>query len=343
MKETNKMKLCVIGVGRMGRRHITVAQQFGYQVVGVFDTSLDALNLAMSENAIAESCCYRSIEKMLIELKPTIIVVATTAPSHCEYVCIAAAAGVKYILCEKPMAVSIAECDQMINACEKYGAKLAINHQMRFMEMYIKIKALSESDDFGGLRSITVAASNFGLAMNASHYFEMFKFMTNEAITEISFRMDLEKVSNPRGVMYEDYSGQIFATTDSGHRLYMEIGADQGHGIHVVYGCRNGQIFVDDLMGKVRTVVRNAEYKNLPTTKYGMPADETYFSVSSGDLLKPTHDVLTSLLNEQNYPDGTCVRGVITAMVAAVISGENAGIRIKVNESLPKKRIFSWA
>lgn len=337
------MKVCIIGVGRMGRRHITAAQQLGYQVVGVADTNPEVLKLAVNENSISEEQCYQSAEQMLEDLKPKTVVIATTAPTHCQYVCMAALAGVKYILCEKPMATSIAECDQMIKVCKENGAKLAINHQRRFTEGYIKVKSLCESQEFGGICSITVCASNFGLAMNASHYFEMFKLMTNDNITEVSFRMDDIKVPNPRGIQYEDHAGQIFALTGSGHRLYMEIGGDQGHGIHVVYGCRYGQIFVDELAGHVRTVIRQHEYRHLPTVQYGMPANEDIFKISPASIIKPTQDILSSLLNEKNYPDGDCARGVILALVAAHISGENNGVRVKLTDALPTERKFAWA
>jgi predicted dehydrogenase len=64
----------------------------------------------------------------------------------------------------------------MIRACEQQGAQLAINHQMHFMEQYTSPKAIIESDAFGGLRSATVVAGNFGMGMNGLHYFEMFRF-----------------------------------------------------------------------------------------------------------------------------------------------------------------------
>ena len=57
---------------------------------------------------------------------------------------------------------------------------LAVNHQMRFMEQYLTPKAIIEGDAFGGLTSVTVVGGNFGLSMNALHYFEMFRFMTGE-------------------------------------------------------------------------------------------------------------------------------------------------------------------
>ena len=44
-----------------------------------------------------------------------------------EIVVAACEAGVKGIFCEKPMALSLGECDQILNACAKSGTKLLVN------------------------------------------------------------------------------------------------------------------------------------------------------------------------------------------------------------------------
>jgi len=268
------INFCVIGVGRMGCKHIHAAQMLGFNLVGIFDPQAASLKKASDEFGLDESLCFSSAEKMLKNVKPDGIVIASTAPSHCMYVCLAASMGVKYILCEKPMAVSISECKKMINARKESNSLLAINHQMRFVEQYQLIKKLSNSPEFGGLKSVTVSASNFGLAMNGSHYFEMFRYVTGHKIKQVSFSMDDENVPNPRGREFKDNSGQLFAVNEKGQRLYMELGGDLGHGLHVIYGCRNGQIFVDELAGFVRGVTRKEEFRDLPTTRYAMPEIE---------------------------------------------------------------------
>ncbi|WP_057198391.1 Gfo/Idh/MocA family oxidoreductase [Bradyrhizobium sp. Leaf396] len=337
------MNICMIGVGRMGRRHISAARAAGFHLAGVFDQSPDAIATTLVECAVDRSTVFDRAEEMLRAVRPSAVVVATTAPSHCRYVCAAAAAGVPYILCEKPMACSLEECDHMIATCDAAGVKLAINHQMRFMEQYTDVKNLTNSPEFGGLRSMVVTASNFGLAMNASHYFEAFRYLTAEPLAEISAWFDPANVPNPRGAQYIDRSGQVRGVTASGVRLLIELGGDLGHGIEVVYACRNGQILVDELAGYVRGIHRRAEYRELPTTRYGMPADEFQRQIAQADVIGPTVALWRSLLAGGSYPDGSSGRHAVAALVAANLSGESGGRPIELERGLPRERIFAWA
>ena len=337
------MKVCVIGVGRMGRRHITAARDSGFELAGIFDQSAEALATTLTECNVDKAMAFDDAARMLQTVRPDAVVISTTAPSHCEFVCAAAGAGVRYILCEKPMASSLEECDRMIAACRAAGAKLAVNHQMRFMEQYTDIKALTETPEFGGLRSMVVTASNFGLAMNGCHYFEAFRYLTNEEVAEISCWFDPNNVPNPRGPQYVDRSGQLRGITASGVRLIIELGADLGHGIEVIYGCRNGQILVDELAGFVRGIHRLPDYRDLPTTRYGMPANEFQRKIAQADVTKPTEDLWRAMLSGDVYPTGENGRHAVGALVAANLSGENAGRLVALRNGLPIERKFMWA
>jgi len=337
------MKVCVIGVGRMGRRHVTAARSAGFELSGVSDQSPEALETTRAECNVERGMAFTDVAEMLAATRPDAIVISTTAPSHCEFVCAAAAAGVRYILCEKPMASSLEECDRMIAACRKSGAKLAVNHQMRFMEQYTDIKALINTPEFGGLRSMVVTAGNFGLAMNGSHYFEAFRYLTEESVVEISAWFDPDNVPNPRGPQYIDRSGQLRGVSASGTRLVMEFGGDLGHGIEVVYACRNGQILVDELAGYVRAIYRQAEYRDLPTTRYGMPANEFQRKIAQAEVTGPTVALWRAMLADGSYPDGDSGRHAVAALVAANLSGESGGRGIALASGLPHKRTFAWA
>lgn len=337
------MRFVIIGLGRMGRRHLQVAKNLGFEIAGIYDPLPESVSLALKEYSLPESMVFDSAQRMLETVRPDALTVASTAPSHCEYVCMAAAAKVRYVLCEKPMAVSVAECDRMIAACQASGTALAVNHQMQFMEQYTLIKELAASPAFGGLRSVTVAASNFGLAMNGAHYFEMFRYLTGEEIDTVSFWADAEKVPNPRGPQYEDRSGQLRAVTPSGVRLYMEIGGDLGHGIQVVYGCRCGQIWVDELAGMVRYIHRKAEFRDLPTTRYGMPAEESARNIAPADVMAPTEAVWRAMLAGGEYPDGRRGRHAVKALVAANLSGERDGAPVRLADGASAERLFPWA
>ena len=133
------------------------------------------------------------------------------------------------------MASSLAEADEMIATCRRAGALLAVNHQMRFMPQYTEVKALLGSDELGPLASVLVAGSNFGLAMNASHYFEMFRYLADSQVSSVQAWFDPGQLANPRGPQFEDRSGRLLAHSEAGPSLYIDFSAAAGWGLQVVY------------------------------------------------------------------------------------------------------------
>jgi predicted dehydrogenase len=338
------MKAAIMGVGRMGRRHIQVVRDLGLDLVGVCDQRAESLALAVQEHAIPPENQFTDVRTMLEQTRPECVIVATTAPPHSEYTCLAAEAGAKYILCEKPMAVSLAECDRMIQICQQRNIKLAINHQMRFMEQYVEPKHIVRSEAFGGLSSVTVVAGNFGVAMNGTHYFEMFRYMTDEPPTEVTAWFSKAKVPNPRGPQFEDRAGAVRLTTASGKRLYMEVSDDQGHGVLVVYAGPYGRLVVDELAGTMHLAVREGQHRALPTTRYGMPWTETTYKIKPADAVAPSRAVLEALLNDGNPPTGEDGRLAVAALVAAYVSDESGHTAARLEDSqLPLDRVFPWA
>ncbi len=328
----------------MGRRHVQVAQELGLSIVGICDQSPETLKICEQELQINKNEQFTDAKKMLEKTKPDCVIVATTSPMHCDYTCLAAEHGAQYILCEKPMAISIAHCDRMIEVCKKHNARLAINHQMRFMEQYTEPKKIIYSDEFGGLSSVTVVGGNFGIAMNGTHYFEMFRYITDEKPHEVTAWFSDEKVSNPRGPQFEDRAGTVRVTTPKGKRFYMDVGADQGHGIKVIYSGRYGQLIVDELKGKMLLSVRNDKERDLPTTRYGVASFDTERTIQPADATTPTKSVLDALIHEANYPTGKDGRLAVATLVAAYCSHEQDHKPVIIDDkNLPVNREFPWA
>jgi len=337
------MKIAIIGSGRMGRRHIQVARQAGLEVVGICDASEEALALAVKEQQVKPEQTFFDANKLFEQTHPDCVIVATTAPSHCEYTRRAIEHGAKFILCEKPMAVSLQECDQMISVCKKAGARLAINHQMRFMDQYIEPKRLINSAAFGGLSSVTAIAGNFGMAMNGTHYFEMFRFLTDEVPLNASAWFSSSTVPNPRGAQFEDRAGAVRLATESGKSFYLEANNNQGHGLHIIYAGRNGQIFIDELTGLMRWVVREEQYRSLPTTRYGMPCIEESKKIPPADAVAPSKSVLQALIENRNFPTAEDGRTAVASLVAAYVSNEQNHVAVSIDDKLPLDRVFPWA
>lgn len=328
----------------MGRRHLQVAKNLGFEIAGVYDPLPESVDMALREYGLPASVVFDSAQRMLETVRPDALVVASTAPSHCEYVCIAAAAGVRYVLCEKPMASSLAEADAMVDACRRAGATLAVNHQMRFMPQYTQVKALIGSEELGALASILVAGSNFGLAMNASHYFETFRYISGSPVQSVRAWFEPSQLANPRGTQFEDRSGRLLARSAAGPSMYIDFSAAAGWGLQVVYICRHGQIVVDELSGEMRVAVRRPEFRELPTTRYGMPADVRQLTIEPADTMVPTMEVWVALLDGRPFPDGAAGAHALACLVAAHASHEAGGSDVRLDDpALPRVRMFNWA
>lgn len=337
------MKAAILGVGRMGRRHIQVVRQMGLELVGVFDVSQDSLNLAQAEYSLHGHMLFNDLDKLYAEAKPECLIIATTADSHCVLTCMAAERGAKYVLVEKPMAVSLEECDRMLETCLRHGAKLAVNHQMRFMEQYTEPKRLFATEAFGGLASMTVVAGNIGFSMNGTHYFEAFRFLTDEQIVEVTAWFSPEVVSNPRGVQFQDRAGSIRAVTASGRRLYMEIGADQGHGLRVIYACRTGMIILDETTGELLSTERAEQNRGLPMARCGMPGVNIQRMIQLSGVIDTSAAVMGALLSGVNNVSGEDGRCAVEILVAAYQSAELGSVPVRVEGKLDRNRVFPWA
>jgi predicted dehydrogenase len=340
----NHLNVGVIGLGKMGQRHIEAIRKMGATVSGLVDISTTALEETSFKFGTSSNLCFTDAREMILSTKPNAVVIATTAPTHANYTILAAQNHVRYILCEKPMAISLNQAAAMEEACNHYGSVLAINHQMMFLPQYTEIKRILTSNEFGPLSSINVCGSNFGLAMNASHYFEMFRYLTDLEITSVQAWFEEEKVPNPRGAQFEDYSGSLLVKNKANTKMYIDFSSHSGHGLQVIYLFKYGQILVDELSGFVRTICRKQEFKELPTTRYGMPADESTYTIQPCELIDSTIKVWEAMLTNKAYPDTKVGLNSMKCLVAAVESHENNHTEIFTNQlTTDTSREFKWA
>jgi predicted dehydrogenase len=84
---------------------------------------------------------------------------------HCEYTVRAARAGV-HVLCEKPMAVTEKECEQMTTACQKAGTKLMIAYRLHFEQANLEAVKIATSGQIGDLR---IFSSTFSQQVDADN------------------------------------------------------------------------------------------------------------------------------------------------------------------------------
>ena len=338
------LRTAVIGLGRMGLRHVQAVKNLGMTVCGASDLSGPAIEAARSAHDIPPSAFFTDAQEMLRKMRPEAVVVATTASSHKEFVLAAVENGARFILCEKPMATSLADADAMIDACHCAGVMLGVNHQMQFMPHYMRMHALVRAEELGPLASILVAGSNFGLAMNASHYFEMFRYVSGETIRSVNAWFEPGQLANPRGAQFEDRSGRLLVRGAAKASMFIDFSADAGHGLQIVCICRHGQLVVDELSGDIRVVARKSEFRDLPTTRYGMPADIRHETADPAETVLSTMAVWSAMLSGKPFPDGAVGAHALACCAAAHVSHGEQGREVRLDDpALPRDRQFKWA
>ena len=81
---------------------------------------------------------------------------------HAEYTIRAAQAG-KHVICEKPMALSVDDCDKMITACKKAGRMLSIGYRLHFEPYNLEMQRLGQQKIYGDIKKLR---AGFGFNIN---------------------------------------------------------------------------------------------------------------------------------------------------------------------------------
>ncbi len=101
------------------------------------------------------------------------VYIATPVDRHLGQTLACAAAG-KHVLCEKPMAMSVEECDRMIAACEAAGVRLGLAYYRRFYPVVDRIRDLVAEGRIGTVFSITaVTGTPFTFAPEDDGYWRV--------------------------------------------------------------------------------------------------------------------------------------------------------------------------
>ena len=97
---------------------------------------------------------YTNYYKMLKKEAIDIVSVAAWTQFHHEMVVAAAESGVQGIYCEKPMALTLDQAEEMLNVCNENNVKIVINHERRWDPYYLKVKKIIEEGKIGELKTI---------------------------------------------------------------------------------------------------------------------------------------------------------------------------------------------
>jgi predicted dehydrogenase len=133
----------LVGAGLMGALHAASWARTPARLAAVYAKSQDQASQLAQQHG-AQVC--GSLEALLDAVD--VVDVCTPTHRHHEMVLAAAAAG-RHIVCEKPLARTLEQAEEMIAACEQAGVKLMVAHVVRFFPDYAQAKGMVDRGEIG--------------------------------------------------------------------------------------------------------------------------------------------------------------------------------------------------
>ncbi len=145
---TKKVKIAVIGTGRMGSVHArNIARQIPEaDLVAVCDIRLEVAQAVADELGVTR--VVKDYHDLLSDPEIEAILIASSTNTHAFIMKDVAEAG-KHIFCEKPLALELDKIDEALAVVEKSGVKLQVGFNRRFDKSYIKVREVVASGEIG--------------------------------------------------------------------------------------------------------------------------------------------------------------------------------------------------
>ncbi len=144
------MRYALIGCGRVAPSHIKAAKANGLEIVALCDIDLEKAEAFAEKNSIENPLIFSDYKKLVDEVKPDFVAIATSSGVHGEIAEYCALNGVNFLV-EKPMAMGIDEANRVIAAAEKTGVVAGVCHQNRFNVAVQELKRAIAFNRFGKL------------------------------------------------------------------------------------------------------------------------------------------------------------------------------------------------
>lgn len=255
------LRFCLIGVGRAGLVHAGNIQRRveGAQLTALCDPSTEALERAGAELGVDRR--FTDHRKAVRDPDVDAVVIAVPVFLHSEIACEAAAQG-KHILLEKPMALTVAECEGINEAADRAGVTLQLGFMRRFDVAFLEAKEALDSGKLGRVMLIKstgrgpglppawiydMSKSNGMLAEVNSHDFDSVRWLVGSDIVRVYAEAANFKCEDVRERHPDFYDNAVVSLRFADGTLGLIDGAcpaDYGYDARVEVLCEKGALFI---------------------------------------------------------------------------------------------------
>ncbi|HEX7026584.1 MAG TPA: Gfo/Idh/MocA family oxidoreductase [Gammaproteobacteria bacterium] len=173
LSRKRRIGVALVGLGYYSRDLLAPALQLTQycHLAGIVTGSPEKIPVWQKKYGIADKNVYSYDNMHRIADNPDIDVIYIVLPTslHEKYSVIAANAG-KHVWCEKPMAMTVAECESIIGACNKNKVQLTIGYRLQHEPNTRTVMQYAASKPFGKIKHVTAKAGYYDASPNPDHW-----------------------------------------------------------------------------------------------------------------------------------------------------------------------------
>lgn len=149
MEVTFNVRTALVGLGHAARDlHLPALESLSdAEAVGGFDVGREARQEVISEWGLPT---FPDFDAMLEGCDPDVVVIGTPPDSHADY-CVRALEAGCHVICEKPFVTSVTEADRVVEAADRAGRSVALNHEFREMPIFRAVRDAAGTPEVGDL------------------------------------------------------------------------------------------------------------------------------------------------------------------------------------------------
>lgn len=208
--------VAVVGLGRQGQSIAVALGTIGYRVAGVCDVDRARLKAFAAQHT--DVFVTTSFDDLMHQ-DPSVVVIATLADARAALIEQLAAAGVRHILCEKPIATTVRDCRTIRALAERHDLNIKVHTPRSWLPEYRHIAEIISSGQLGDLRRIELRFKSHGFGNLGSHYLPLaFQLVGRGPVAVRTAWFDEARVFS-RTSPYADRNGRAEYILDGGVEL----------------------------------------------------------------------------------------------------------------------------
>ena len=337
-----KLRAAIIGLGRMGstfddeigpfsRRqpphaHAGCYLAAGVELVGGADQHEGQREAFFRRWGIEPAHVYADYRDMLAGERPDIVSICTTARPRAKILLDVVGADVKAIWAEKPLAISLAEADAMVDACRRAGVRLAVGVTRCWDAPYTRMRQLIELGEIGDVLQV-IGLGRCTLSHNGSHLLTLVAYLAGGPRARCRWVFG-HMESDDQAAGDVDLAGNGYLQFENGVQAFVRT---------MPCGAADWEFEVIGTAGRMRAVADAQEvelWKMAPTSLDGLRRSVArhLFPLSDSGHSANTRTVLDLLecieTGDEPTADGESARQALEIAIAMRESHRRGGVRI---------------